>query len=140
MRYILLLFTLQILNFSFCQNVSDLGSMTFEQVKNQNRTIPCETTGREALRYCSEDGNYIIYTFYNNRLNGIIFLTAFLTRSQAERELVKLVDEFSQVVGKKPLYNQGKAIFSMTHRIGVTYEVQYFEGTYFIVYSTLLTN
>ena len=138
MKIIPLIVSLFFVSTSFSQSVSDLGKMSFETVKMLQSTSPCETTGNKALRYCSEDGNFIIYTFENNKLNGIVFLTAFLTRTKAEQGLTDMVDDFTGIAGKSPEILGGMAVFKMTKDISVTYEIKEYQGTYFVAYSTLL--
>lgn len=124
----------------YSQEVSDLGKATFDQVKLMNSAAPCETTPNKVLTYCVEDGSFMSYTFRNNKLNGIIFLTAFLTKTLAEQDMVNQVKEFSKKTGKTPVYTGGMALFSMTSTIGVTFEVREFQGTFYVSYSTLLND
>jgi hypothetical protein len=140
MKFVILFFYLSLIQVLFSQNVSDLGKMTFEQVKILQSVSPCETTGNKALRYCSEEGNSILYTFENNKLNGIVFLNAFLTRATAEEQLTKMVNNFTDIVGKKPAIINGMAVFNITDSIMVTYVIKEFQGTYFVVNSSLLTS
>ncbi len=125
-------------SFVFAQNVNDLGKMTFEQVKRSFSSEPCEVTGTKMLRYCAEDGSMLAYSFENNKLNGINVLKAFPTQLSAEREMEKMIKEFSDKVKVKPAYTNGLAIFTMTENIGVTYEISKVNGTYYVVYRTLL--
>lgn len=138
MRSLFFLFCIGFMKFSFAQNASDLGKMTFEQVKSLQTVTPCEITPNKALRYCSEDGNIIFYMFDDNKLSGIIFLTAFLTRSAAELGLTNMVNEFSKIINMKPAFTSGMALFNITDKIAITYEIKEMKGTYYVAYSTLL--
>jgi hypothetical protein len=126
---------------AYSQGLKDLGVISFLQTKKMNATTPCEESLNQVLTYCVEDGSYISYTFNDyNKLNGIIFLTPYLNQSLAERGLENDVSTFSNKVLKQPIYQSGMAFFPMTSQIGVTFEVVNFKGTYYVKYSTLLSN
>lgn len=139
MKRIILLFSFFLLVFdSYTQSFKDLGTLTFENAKKSNTSNPCSETRNEVLKYCVQDGSFIFYTFKNNVLNGIIFLTPYLTKKQAEIALQNDVLSFANKVGKQPIYSAGKALFPMSSELGVTFELVEFDGTYYVNFSNLL--
>jgi hypothetical protein len=137
-------FTLAILlNFlclnAFTQDISDLGRKSFSDIKAMYNIEPCEVTGTKVLSYCVEGGSRINYMFENNKLNGIMFLTSYLTRSQAERGLENEVSVFSDKNKIKPYFSNGSAYFYMENSpFNVSFSVIEFQGTPYLVYYTFL--
>jgi hypothetical protein len=123
---------------SFSQDISDLGKATITDIRNKHNYPPCQETINKVLRYCSEDGNMVAYTFENNILNGIIFCTVFMTKTIAENELVKAVNQFEKTTGITPNISNGKATFAVTKNMGVIYEVKQFNGSYYLFFQNLL--
>ncbi len=114
--------------------------MTFQAVKNTNVTEPCEITQGKALSYCVENGNRITYIFENNKLNGIMFLTAFLTRSQAEKELIEEVNTFSTKNNMEPVHLNGMVMFYLpSSPLTVSFGIKEYKGTTYLVYYTFLS-
>lgn len=113
--------------------IEDLGNAFYNEVKNSQSVKPCEESPGKALTYCVEDGSKITYTFENYRLTGIINLTAFLLKSQAESELQNEITLYSRKWGIKPYYSNGMAMFfSNKTDISVAFGVTEIEGTYYL--------
>jgi len=125
---------------SFSQNVRDLGKKSFQDVKNMNEIEPCDISSGESLSYCSEGGNRITYIFDNYILKGIMYQTAFLTRTKAEIELEKEVNDFSVRNNVKPVYSNNQALFYYpSNPLTVSYGLKEYNGTTYLIYYTFLS-
>jgi hypothetical protein len=134
---ILILFS--VINTSFSQRVSDLGRMSFYEVKSNHKDEPCDITYGKALSYCDDGGNFFTYIFNNSILNGIMFCTAFPTKSDAEAELRQEVRNFTNKNNIQPLYTGGNTYFTQEgNPLVVMYGVSDRKGTYYLVYYTYL--
>ena len=141
MKQVLCIFLSLVSLLSFSQDLNDLGILSFDQTKKMNSSPPCEETTNKYLQYCVEDGSNICYTFNNyQKLNGIIFMKPYGTKSQAERAFENDVLEFSNNVGKQAINKNGKTFFSVTSELGATFEVTNFNGTFYVIFSSLLLN
>ena len=139
MKKIIFAFIFSFISFiSFSQDISELGNATINDIKNNNSSQPCQETPNKALRYCSEDGNMIVYTFDNNLLTGITFCSVFLTKSLAENEFIHTVEKFKKTSGITPNVSDGKATFIITKNIAVIYEVKEFKGSFYLFFENIL--
>jgi hypothetical protein len=124
---------------SFSQNISDLGRKSYSDVKSMQKTDACEITIGKALTYCVEDGSNITYIFKNNILNGIMFSTPFLSKSEAEIELKKEISAFSNKNSVSPFYMGGQALFRKEDvPYKVSFGLQERSGTTYLIYYTFL--
>jgi hypothetical protein len=113
--------------------LEDLGKTFYTEVKNSQSIKPCEESPGKALTYCVEDGSKITYTFDNYKLTGIVNLTAFLLKSQAESELQNEINLYSRKWGIKPYYSNGMAMFfSNNTDVSVSFGITEIEGTYYL--------
>ena len=113
--------------------LEDLGKTFYTEVKNSQSINPCEESPGKALTYCVEDGSKITYTFDNYKLTGIVNLTAFLLKSQAESELQNEINLYSRKWGIKPYYSNGMAMFfSNNTDVSVSFGITEIEGTYYL--------
>jgi hypothetical protein len=143
MKKIFLLATALITQFgiSYSQNISDLGRKSFYEIKAMEKMEPCEITIGKALTYCVEDGSKITYVFENNILRGVMFLTPFLSKSEAESELKKTVNNFATRNSIKPVLENGSATFyNLEIPLSVSYGLKDLSGTTYLFYFTLLLN
>ena len=132
---LLLLLLLFILENIQSQTITDIGRVTFDQVKKMNSISPCEITEGRVLTYCVEGGHKVTYIFNNDILNGIMMLTAFITKSAAENELEKEVTDFKESTGIIPNYANGSVMFMKPGmRQTVTYSVKPFKETYYLIH------
>jgi hypothetical protein len=130
-----LLFLFIIFKETRSQSISDIGRVTYGQVKQMNYNLPCEVTEGRALTYCVEGSHKVTYIFNNNILNGIMTLTAFVSKNAAENELEKEVSNFKSRTGLIPNYSNGSAMF-MKPGIAqtVTYSVKLFSDTFYMIH------
>jgi hypothetical protein len=125
----------------FSQDINDLGKKSYYDVKSMNNVEPCEITFGKVLTYCVTDGSRIAYLFKDNILNGIMFQTPYLTKSQAELALQKEVVNFELKNNIKPSYGNGGALFYYPNSpISVSFGVRDFKGTPYLLYYTWLAN
>jgi len=134
MRLILNLLFLFIPIFCFSQDVSDIGKMTYYEVKKSQRYSPCEETPNEILTYCVQGGHKISFFFRNRILFGIANSTAHSTRYSAERDLDKNISDFQRNTGIVPIRESGNTIFASTNSpILSAHKVEFLDGTYFYI-------
>lgn len=125
----------------YSQSIDDIGVKTFYEVKAMQDVEPCEVTIGRALTYCVSNGNKLSYIFENNRLKGIMFMTAFDTKIHAELELKKEVSDFYRRNEITPTYTNGITLFIIPKsKLTVTYEVKEYQGTYYLMYYTFLSD
>ena len=130
-----------LVNISFSQGIEDIGKKTFQDIKNMNKIKPCEITENRVLTYCVEGGSRISYIFEDNRLHGIMCLTAYLTRTLAENALEQEVNTFSKRNNITPTYTNGAALFDLSPSpLAVSYGVMGIRGTFYLCYYTFLSN
>jgi hypothetical protein len=124
----------------FSQDIRDLGTKSFYDIKSREKTGACEITPGKALTYCVEDGSRITYIFENSILYGIMFQTPFLTKSQAEKELNREVSSFAYRNNIEPVYGNGMALFFQPDNpIAVSYGLKDYMGTTYLMYYTFLS-
>jgi hypothetical protein len=113
--------------------LEDLGKTYYSDVKNSQSIKPCEESPGKAITYCVEDGSKITYTFDNYKLTGIVNLTAFPLKSQAEAEYIKVINEQSKKTGIQPFYSNGMALFNKSNsNISLAFQVIEIGGTYYL--------
>lgn len=126
-------------NFVFCQKVTDLGKMGYREVKTSQDIEPCEVTEGKVLTYCVIDGSRVAYLFKNEVLNGIMFQTPYLSKSQAEAALEREVISFERRNSLRPAFRNGQALFSHPNsNISVSFGLRDFKGTTYLIYYTWL--
>ena len=136
MKKLLLISAFLIFTFGYGQvDVTDLGKKSFSEVKNSFSIPACEVTNNEIITYCVEDGSRLSFLFKNRDLNGIMTMTAFPTQYSAERELELEIERQKSSIGVEPFIANGKTIFNtLESPIFITYSVDYFKQTYYMVH------
>lgn len=136
MKIYFLVVILLVSKVSFSQtNVNDLGKKSYYEVINEEAIPPCEIIEKKIITYCVEDGSRLSFLFENQVLNGIMTMTAFLTKYSAERELESEIRRSKSSLGIQPYLSNGKAMFNdLRSPIFVTFSVEYVNKTYFLVH------
>ena len=136
-----LFFTTLIINLFtvvFAQSIDSFGK-TIQEIRSFHSIAPCEVTPNEVLTYCVENGDKISYIFENNKVNGLMFLTIYLTQYQAEKALENEVEAFSKETNMTPIYNNGKALFSsLDSPFSVVYGIREIAGNIYLIYYTFM--
>lgn len=104
-----------------------------------NQFEPCDFSAGKMLQYCVEGGNKVAYIFNDYRLIGIMYLTAFLTKAEAEKELIEEVNSFSVKNGISPTKSNGMALFYLPNNpLTISFGIRENIGTVYLMYYTFI--
>jgi hypothetical protein len=127
--------------FGVAQAITDLGKKTYSQIKASQSIPPCDDTYAVALTYCDRVGDRITYIFEDHILSGILFQTAFISKTEAERQLKIEVRDFAARNSMEPTYGNGQVFFYKPYsNLTVSYGVKDYEGTWYLLHYTFLAN